>query len=125
MSLKEKIKTLSQSYLAEVIAYRRHLHTHPELSFQEHNTAVFISEQLTAFKIPHTTGIAGTGIVGILEGLKPGKKIISLRADMDALPIMETNEEAYQSQNPGVMHACGHDAHTASLLGCARILSEL
>ena len=109
----------------EVIDMRRHLHAHPELSFQEKETAAYISSRLAAWKIEHTTGLAGTGIVALIKGTNPGKRVIALRADMDALPINEKNEVDYRSQNEGVMHACGHDVHTASLLGTARILSQL
>jgi amidohydrolase len=123
--MKEKVKHLASEYLASIIDCRRHLHSHPELSFEEFNTAAFVSAQLTTLDIPHTCGIAGTGIVAIIEGRNPSKKVIALRADMDALPITETNDVVYKSQNPGVMHACGHDVHTSSLLGTAKILTAL
>jgi amidohydrolase len=101
------------------------LHSHPELSFQEQETAKFIAQKLNDYQIPFQAGIAGTGIVAYLEGNNPESKLIALRADIDALPITEANEVPYKSQNTGVMHACGHDAHTASLLGAARILNTL
>lgn len=123
--IKKKIRVLSQQYLGQVISWRRHLHAHPELSMQEHQTAAFVSAHLTEMKIKHQTGIAETGIVAIIEGRNPQKKTIALRADMDALPIEEANQVPYKSQNPGVMHACGHDVHTSSLLGVAQILAEL
>ena len=123
--LKNRIKRLSSGYLKEVTLIRRHLHAHPELSTQEAVTAAFIAKQLTAWGIEHHTGIAGHGIVALIHGTKPGSKVIALRADMDALPIREKNKVPYVSKNPGVMHACGHDVHMASLLGTARILKSL
>ena len=126
MSLpKESLKLLVSESLEEMIAIRRHLHANPELSKSEVNTARFISEKLTSWGIPHQTGIAGHGIVGLIAGQMPGSKVIALRADMDALPILEENKVPYVSQNPGVMHACGHDVHMASLLGAARILKSM
>ncbi|MEP7127981.1 MAG: M20 family metallopeptidase [Chitinophagales bacterium] len=121
----EKIKQLSKDMKEEVIAIRRHLHAHPELSFQEKETSAYISARLTAWNIEHLKGIAGTGIVALIKGKNPDKKVIALRADMDALPITEKNEVDYRSQNIGVMHACGHDVHSSSLLGTAKMLAEL
>jgi amidohydrolase len=124
MTLKDKIKSLALSYREDVISYRRHLHAHPELSFEEYKTADFVAQQLESFGgIKVQRGVADTGVVGLIEGKNPAKKIIALRADMDALPIEEKNEVEYKSRNAGVMHACGHDVHTSSLLGTARILS--
>lgn len=123
--LKNRIKRLSGGYLKEVTAIRRHLHAYPELSSQETLTEAFISKQLFAWGIEHQTGVAGHGIVGLIHGIKPGGRVVALRADMDALPILEKNKVAYVSKNPGVMHACGHDMHMASLLGTARILKSL
>jgi len=123
--MKDRIKALAAGYLEEVILIRRHLHAHPELSKQEAETAAFISSRLTAWGIPHQTGIAGHGIVAMIEGKLPGKKVIALRADMDALPIHEESNVDYASVNEGIMHACGHDIHMASLLGTARILKAL
>jgi hippurate hydrolase len=120
-----KIKQKAAEYYPIVQAIRHHIHAHPELSFQEYNTAAFISSRLTEWGIPHQTGIAGTGICGIIEGKNPSKKCIALRADMDALPIQEANDTAYRSLNDGVMHACGHDVHSSCLLGVARILNDL
>ncbi|MFM9838385.1 MAG: M20 family metallopeptidase [Cyclobacteriaceae bacterium] len=120
--LLHKIKELSNQYAAEVISFRRHLHSNPELSYQEFNTAKFVATQLRAFGIEPQEGIAGTGVVALIEGKNPSKKIIVLRADMDALPITELNSVEYKSKNNGVMHACGHDVHTSSLLGTAKIL---
>src|SRR5690606_6120574 len=121
MELLEKIKSLSEQYSDEVIESRRHLHANPELSYQEHNTVRFVSEKLKSFGIPVKEGVATTGLIAEIKGNLPGDRMIALRADMDALPINEANEKPYKSNVPGVMHACGHDAHTASLMGTARI----
>jgi amidohydrolase len=107
----------------ELVTWRRNIHQKPELGFQEHLTAAFISKQLTAWSIPHQTGIAKTGIVAIIEGKKPGK-VIAIRADMDALPIQEANQVSYRSQHDGKMHACGHDGHIAIALGTAYYLNQ-
>lgn len=123
--LKEKIKLLSEKYLSEAIQIRRHLHANPELSFEEYNTSKFISSKLKEFRIPFKDGIVKTGIVALIEGENSLSKTIALRADIDALPIDEKNNVEYKSKNRGVMHACGHDVHTASLLGAAKILNEL
>lgn len=125
MSLSEKIKEIAAKYSDDTVSFRRHLHSHPELSFEEYNTAKFVAEKLKSFGVETTEGVATTGVVGLIKGKNPGKKIIALRADMDALPILEQNDVPYKSQNPGVMHACGHDVHTSSLLGTARILNEV
>ncbi|MEY4278634.1 MAG: hypothetical protein RL377_638, partial [Bacteroidota bacterium] len=122
--LLEKIKSLAAQGQAENIATRRHLHAHPELSYQEFETCKFVQAQLTKIGIPFTV-IATTGVLGIIEGKNPNKRVIALRADMDALPIEEENEVDYKSKNPGVMHACGHDVHTTILLGAAKILWSL
>src|ERR1035437_2800476 len=124
-NLKSKIQTLAKQNLSETIEIRRHLHTHPELSFEEYTTSDYIASKLKAYNIPFKQGIVKTGIVALIEGKNPAKKIIALRADMDALPIIETNDVEYKSKNIGVMHACGHDVHSASLLGAAKILNEL
>lgn len=123
--LQEKIKELAHSLHREVIDIRRHLHRHPELSFEEKETADFIGKKLHEWGIPFQSGVAGHGIVALLEGRYPNSSVRALRADMDALPIQEANETSYRSTVPGVMHACGHDVHTASLLGAARILHTL
>lgn len=125
MDLKEKIKSLAQENASEIVNIRRHLHAHPELSFQEFQTAKYVANELKSLGIVPTEGVADTGLVAMIEGKNPQKKVIALRADMDALPIQEENEVPYKSTQPGVMHACGHDVHTASLLGTARILSQL
>jgi hippurate hydrolase len=122
--LQEQIKTLAKKYAAEFISIRHHLHAHPELSYQEFETSQFIQQQLTSFNIPFEIK-ATTGVIGLLHGKNPAKRVVALRADMDALPIMEENDIPYKSTNPGVMHACGHDVHTSCLLGAAKILSEL
>ncbi len=122
--LVEKIKSLSESYFEDVLSIRRHLHANPELSFKEYETATFIEEELKELTIEGVERIGETGVHFCLEGKKPGKTI-ALRADIDALPITEANEVAYKSKNAGVMHACGHDVHTASLFGAAKILNEL
>jgi amidohydrolase len=121
----EKIKQLSEQYFQEIVAIRRHLHQHPELSFQEFETSKFIQQTLTDWGIEFKSGYVNTGIVALVKGKNPEKKIIALRADIDALPILEENNLPFASQNKGVMHACGHDAHTASLLGAIKILNEL
>jgi amidohydrolase len=125
MFLKEQIKNLAAHYFDSILRVRRHLHQHPELSFNEYNTSAFIQNQLSLAKIPFTTGHVKTGIIALIEGKNPEKKIILLRADMDALPIEEKNNASYKSQNPGIMHACGHDVHSACVLGAAFILNDL
>lgn len=122
--LKEEIRQLAGKFHAEVIGNRRHLHANPELSFEEYKTAAFVKSRLDELNIPWTE-LATTGIVATIKGDQPSEKTIFLRADIDALPITESNNVEYASQNTGVMHACGHDAHTASLLGTAAILLHL
>ncbi len=123
--MKEQIKQLAGKYYKDILAVRRHLHMNPELSFHEFNTQKFVEEQLKTTGIGNIRRMANTGVVAVIEGKNPGKKSTALRADMDALPIMETNKVEYKSRNEGVMHACGHDVHTSSLLGVAKILNEL
>jgi amidohydrolase len=122
--LKNKIKQLVKDSHQEVVANRRYLHSNPELSFKEFETSKFIQQKLDAMGIPYQSGFVGTGVVGELKGNLPNSRCIALRADIDALPIFEKNRVDYCSQNDGVMHACGHDVHTASLLGVAKILNE-
>jgi hippurate hydrolase len=122
--LKEKIRSLATQYTPELINIRRHLHANPELSYQEFETSKFVQQRLTEFGIPFEIK-ATTGVVGLLKGRNPNKKIVALRADMDALPIREENNVDYKSKREGVMHACGHDVHTTCLLGAAKILHEL
>ena len=107
----------------QVVLDRRYLHAHPELAFQEHETARFIAERLRSHGLEVRAGVARTGVVGLLRGGRPGRTVL-LRADIDALPIQEENDVAYRSQRAGVMHACGHDGHTAILLNAARVLTE-
>ncbi len=122
--LKEQIKAAAQRIHSDVIRIRRHLHTYPELSFQEHKTSAFIKQTLSDLGISWKP-LAGTGIVAMIEGKMQSDNVIALRADIDALPIQEKNSVDYASQNSGVMHACGHDFHTSSLLGTAQILQSL
>jgi len=119
------IRKKAEAYFSDTQAIRHHIHANPELSFQEFNTAAFISGKLQEYGIEHQTGIAGTGIVALVKGRNPEKRCIALRADMDALPIEEANDVPYRSKNKGVMHACGHDVHSTCLLSTARILQEL
>ncbi|MNK18767.1 putative hydrolase YxeP [compost metagenome] len=121
----QEIIHLSKALYKDVVAYRRYLHQNPELSFQEHETSIYIKKQLQILNIPYQE-VAVTGVVGVIEGKKQGAgKTIVLRADIDALPIKEENETTFISKKDGVMHACGHDFHTANLLGVARILQQL
>jgi len=110
---------------ADIIAWRRHLHAHPELSYQETSTGKYIAAQLRALGIEVREGIAATGVIGVVRGAKSGGGCVCLRADIDALPIREKNTCDYRSTNDGVMHACGHDAHTAMVLGAGAILRAL
>ncbi len=123
--ISNKIKSLAKEIKDQVVGIRRHLHTFPELSFEEYETSKFIQRQLSEIGVEYQNGIAGTGVVALVKGQNPEKKIVALRADMDALPIQEENDVSYKSQHPGKMHACGHDVHTASLLGACRILHSL
>ena len=121
--LLQKIKHVASLYKDEFIAIRRHLHAHPELSYQEFQTSKYVQAKLNEYNIPFEVK-AVTGVVGSIEGKNPSSRIIALRADMDALPIVEQNDVAYKSKMPGIMHACGHDVHTTCLLGAAKILAE-
>ena len=123
--IKERIQELAKLYFSDVVEMRQHLHQHPELSYEEVETGKFVARKLTEYGIPHVHGVAENGVVGLIEGRNPMKKIVALRADMDALPIFEKNNVPYKSTVEGKMHACGHDAHTSSLLGAARILNDL
>lgn len=120
-----KIKSLSEKYYEPILDIRKHLHANPELSFQEHETAKFIEEQLQKIGIKTFERKADTGITFMLEGREDNGKVIALRADIDALPIIEANDVSYKSKKEGVMHACGHDVHTSSLLGAIMILNEM
>ena len=123
--MKEKIQALAQQYHSDIVTCRRHLHAHPELSFKEFETGKYVAAQLSALGIEHKHGVAGNGVVALIKGKNPRKRTVALRADLDALPILEANNVPYKSKNEGIMHACGHDVHTASLLGTARILHAL
>jgi amidohydrolase len=125
MELLERVKALAAQFEQDLVADRRHLHAHPELSFEEYQTAAFVQDRLRSWGIAFQAPVANTGVVATIEGKNPAKKLIALRGDMDALPIREANDVPYRSQNEGVMHACGHDVHTTSLLGAARILHAL
>ena len=125
MELLQSVKHLAEARFTETVQIRRHLHQYPELSFNEHKTAAYIAQQLNAMGIEVKDRLVETGLVATIEGTKPGGKVVALRADIDALPIVEANEVSYKSKNQGVMHACGHDVHTASLLGAAWILQQL
>ena len=116
--MSETMKKLAAAYASEVIRNRRYLHAHPELSFHETNTAQWIRDHLAAIGIPTLPGITGNSTVGVLKGTQPGPSI-GLRADIDALGLTEANDLPYKSTHPGVMHACGHDAHTAVLMAMA------
>ena len=121
--LQQKIKELARQMAPEFISIRRHLHAHPELSYQEFETSAFIQQKLTEYNIPFEVK-ATTGVIGVIEGKNPSSRVVALRGDMDALPITEENDVDYKSTKPGIMHACGHDVHTSCLLGAAKILSQ-
>ena len=117
------IQELANQLAPDYIAVRRHLHANPEISYKEYETSAFVQDHLRQLDIPFVT-MADTGVVGIIEGKYPSSRIMALRADMDALPITEANDLDYKSTKPGLMHACGHDAHTAVLLGAANVLKQ-
>ena len=125
MDYLSQVKYAANEHAVELQKIRRHLHAHPELSFEEKETAAFISGWLHKNGIPHQTNIGGHGISALIEGREPGSATIALRADMDALPIEEQNECTYRSVNGGIMHACGHDVHMTCLVGAAKILNGL
>lgn len=120
----DKIKQLAKDYSPEFIAIRHHLHANPELSYQEFETSKFIQNKLTEIGIPFEIK-ATTGIVGLIKGKNSNSRVFAIRADIDALPIVEENDVPYKSTKKGIMHACGHDVHTTCLLGAAKILNEL
>ncbi|HEV2128405.1 MAG TPA: amidohydrolase, partial [Thermomicrobiales bacterium] len=128
MAVAADLKRDVDEILPGLVADRRHLHEHPELGLQEHETAKFVTERLQALGVEDIqTGISETGVTGLIRGTGDGSgkdKVVLARADMDALPIVEENEVDYRSKNDGVMHACGHDAHTAILLAVARVLMD-
>ena len=123
--MQSKIKDIINASFNKIVSWREHIHAHPELSFQEVNTSAYVASILKEMGITYQHGIAGTGVVALIKGLNPEKHCIALRADMDALPIHEENDVIYKSKNHGVMHACGHDVHTACLLGAASVLNQL
>ncbi|MDQ1140293.1 M20 metallopeptidase family protein [Pedobacter agri] len=122
--IKDKIQKLAATIFNDVVGYRQHIHANPELSFKEFETSKFVKEKLTNWGIEFTD-CANTGVVGLIKGDLPSDKVIALRADMDALPILEDSNKPYASKSQGVMHACGHDVHTSSLLGTAYIINQL
>src|SRR5882762_3869929 len=122
--MRDKIQQLVSRYAPEFIGIRHHLHAHPELSYKEFETSKYVQRHLKDAGIPFKV-MAETGVVGLIKGKNPEKRVIALRADMDALPIREENDIPYRSRNEGIMHACGHDVHTTILLGASRILHEL
>ena len=124
MITKQKVQELAKKYISENIKIRRHLHQYPELSFEEYKTATYIRNRLDDLGVSYES-IGNTGTVALLQGKKGSGKTIALRADIDALPIQEVSDMDYKSKNEGVMHACGHDVHTTSLLGTIKILEEL
>lgn len=121
----EHIKAEAARRLPDIIAWRRHLHAHPELSYAERETGRYIAARLRSLGIEVREGVADTGLIGVVQGGKPGEGCVCLRADIDELPIQETNTCDYRSVNDGVMHACGHDAHSAMVLGAGAILHAL
>jgi amidohydrolase len=120
MSLEQLVKSVEN----EVVQMRRHLHRHPEMSGEEIETSSFVQQKLSEAGIPFKTGYAKTGVLGIIQGNKPGGTV-AFRADMDALPILEENELSYKSKTEGIMHACGHDAHTAMLIAAGKVLNQM
>ena len=120
----DKIKKLAKEYSKEFIAIRHQLHANPELSYQEFETSKFIREKLKEFGISYEVK-ATTGVVGLIKGKNPDSRVFAIRADIDALPILEENNVPYKSTKKGIMHACGHDVHTTCLLGAAKILTDL
>lgn len=122
--MKDKIQELAKTIFGDVVTNRRHLHSHPELSFHEVETSAFVAKKLAELGLTYER-MADNGLVALIKGEKPSDQVVALRADMDALPIMEANDVPYKSKNTGVMHACGHDVHTSSLLGTAKILTSL
>ncbi len=125
INLQSKVKKLADKEFTTTRKIRRHLHQYPELSYQEKETSKYIATTLKSFDIKYESGWADNGIVAYIKGKKSSKRVIALRADIDALPINEANQVTYKSKHKGVMHACGHDVHTASLLGAAKILNSL
>lgn len=123
--MKDRIKELVSQNSKEILDIRRHLHANPELSFQEYETSKYVCSKLDNWGISYKSGYVETGIVALIEGKNPSSKVVALRGDMDALPILEQNDVPYCSKNEGVMHACGHDVHTSCVLGAAKVLNGL
>lgn len=123
--MKDQIKALADKHFDNIVDIRKYLHANPELSFKEYETSKYIQQFLTENDIEFQAGYVETGIVAHIKGKNPEKKIIALRTDIDALPIIETSDIDYKSKNEGVMHACGHDVHMSSVLGVCKILNEL
>jgi hippurate hydrolase len=123
--MKNRIKALARELAPAFIEIRHHIHSHPELSFEEYATSAFIRQKLDEFGVSYRANVAGTGIIALIEGRNPSKRTIAIRADIDALPIQEANNVPYKSKNEGVMHACGHDVHTTCVLGATKILQQL
>ncbi len=121
----DRIKQITAANSSEILEIRRHLHANPELSFKEYETSKYVCAMLDKWGIPYKNGFVETGIVAHIEGRNPSSKVIALRGDMDALPILEENDVPYCSTNKGVMHACGHDVHTSCVLGAAKVLADL
>lgn len=124
-TFQDLIKEKAAIYYSEVVGWRRHLHQHPELSYDEEKTSAFVRQCLDDMGVEYTSGIGGHGVVGLIRGGKSNGDLVALRADMDALPIQEENNTDYRSKVDGVMHACGHDVHTSNLLGTTRILQDI
>jgi len=125
MNIKDSIQNYSDLFMEEIISIRRHLHMYPELSFNEANTSRFIRELLDKWDVSYDYPFVDHGLLARIEGAKSDGPVIALRSDMDALPIQEQTRLEYTSKNDGVMHACGHDIHMASLMGTIRILNEM
>jgi len=123
--MKNRIKALARELAPAFIDIRHHIHSHPELSFEEYATSAFIRQKLDEFGVSYRADVAGTGIIALIEGKNSSKRTIAIRADIDALPIHEANNVPYKSKNEGVMHACGHDVHTTCVLGATKILQQL
>lgn len=119
----DEVRDAAREIHSDLVADRRTIHQQPELAYEERQTSALVADRLRQLGLEVRTGVGETGVIGVLHGAQPGKTVL-LRADMDALPILEENTTPYVSRNPGVMHACGHDAHTAILLGVARVLTE-
>ncbi len=124
-TLRDRINQLAGQHFQDIVGIRRHIHQHPELSFEEVETSLYIQEQLNSTGIPFKKGFAGTGIAGWINGRSDKGMTLALRADMDGLPVHEKNNLPFKSRNEGKMHACGHDLHMSALLGASRILQSM